>query len=214
MGLQPLPYIVKHARPLAAPGYPWSVALIEDFQTYTNKKLQKELLRMSRRANLALALGVSEWIAWTLHTITDTQETTDYIEALWAAIIDRGHLAKDEASTDGSGKDPARDPIFLVHDWLFIIYADCATDDPDRAEDTLPHVALARHIVEDREAFDEWLNITVARFVEHFPAGDERPLPRQSLDPTMPLDTSSLTEGLADFEATLKGAPNRFLREM
>ena len=193
---------------------PWDRQVFRSLEDYRSKNLQTALLKIAPHANLAYAIGVAEWVCRRLTSATDCGPTLDYIEGIWAAMVDRRYLAKKKMDyVKFTWTDGAVDAIRFVNNLLFLVYANCKGDNPDRTADTSQLVAVARHVLPDKRVFDQWATESLKRLTALF--GYEKELgpavPRQTLEPTLSYDPKRRIEYLDEFLKGLSPDRNPFL---
>ena len=66
---------------------PWPSRL-----SFVDARLKNKINELTSRGILSIAIGSAEWIAWRFHRLTQDPIFFKFIEAAWAAIIDRRYL--------------------------------------------------------------------------------------------------------------------------
>jgi hypothetical protein len=170
---------------------------------------------LSDRANFALAVGCTEWIVHRFHRFTgeDFSFPLDFLEALWAGVIDTRYMhAWEPEREEWSG--PVCGPMLLA-----VLYAQGAAREassqagPGEAVQYLSR--LAELVLPQPGQFLTWRDRTLDQLAVQFPfnhrdsVGD--PVPRQALEQGAAFDMHSIEPLIQSFVAALDPGQNMFL---
>jgi hypothetical protein len=198
------------------PTYEWSERTYEKLDGYKSSNLKTVLVQMTGRANLAFALGAAEWVSRRLERFTDCKPLLDYSEAVWATMIDRRYLAREQMpDVEYTWDDRAKDIVMFVGNRLTLAYYDCWSLDSDRIGDTAHLVAAARHVLPDKKRFDDWSKKVLSRLVAIYPATGTvgSPVPREVLEIEQEFAAEKTVDYLNGFLRGLSPAANPFLAQ-
>lgn len=199
----------------------------EDFVRPAPDGLLTRLAPVSLRAKLAVAIGMYEWIVYRYQGLTSDSLPFDLAEGAWCANVNRTYMEYLElARRDWLG--PIRGPIWCAVTWLLpaLYFSD---DEPEEWESGALYLSrLALHVVPDPDAFERWLDVTVARVASLYTVAppdkfedlfgereEDRRGPlvaREVLDPAFPYREEDSERLVADFLATVDYRTNRLLR--
>jgi hypothetical protein len=189
----------------------------EAAEEYKSGNLKSVLRQMCGHANLAFALGTAEWTCRRLERLTDCRPVLDYVEAVWAAMIDPRYLARKRISdrVEYSWTDAAKDAATFVGNRLTLAYFDCKALDSDRFRDTIQLVAVARHVLPEKKQFEGWSKQVLNRLVALYPKdeGVGSPLPREVLEVDTEYDPEQRAFYLNRFLQRLSPSSNPFLAD-
>lgn len=208
---------MRAADPARLPvNYEWSADVVTRIEEYKNQRLRRIIVGLSRMANIAVALGVAEWIAWRFHGLhSGSSETLDYIEAQWVWMIDPRYLAKQVVDDYDLLGDRIEGALGFASSLLFEVIVYSETDDPDRAGKTGQLTALARHVIPCLENFETWLIDCLKRLAALYPYDGgpsvEKAIPRSILDPEFEYDAALRIKYFNDFLEKVAPEDNAFL---
>lgn len=214
-----IPGYIKNSGIVGLPAnYSWDKDVVTKIQDYSNNRVQKLVLECSLMANIAIGLGVTEWIAWRLNNIsTRSQETLDFIEAYWVWMIDRRYLARDEIKARDLFENPADGALNLANSMLYSVITRSLTDNPVRGNRTARLTALARHTITNVEAFDNWFTFCLKRLVNLYPQDGgpsvNKAIPHQLLDPDFEYENNKRIKCFKSFLNNISPERNPFLVE-
>jgi hypothetical protein len=216
MALSPLPFMTLRDIDATPPHYEWSEQVYEKLEKYRSTNLKRVLLQMSGHADLAFAAGVAEWVCRRLEGFANCRPILNYLEAIWAAMIDPRYLGKKRiGDVVYTWTDPASDVAMVTGHLSVLSYFDCKALDPDRFADTAQLVAVARHALPDKAPFESWAEQTLARLRSLFPSsqGLGPPVPRNAIDIDSDFDSNRMPTYLNSFLEQLSPAANEFLAD-
>ncbi|MCX7888214.1 MAG: hypothetical protein N2422_00605 [Rhodobacteraceae bacterium] len=185
--------------PVDAPvDYEWNDWDALAYFDYADTDLFARLERLTGKANIALALAVCEWILRRFAGIEPLEDASEYVEAGWAALLDpeySGWIELDYEDNPGPVLRPQVIVMGIVNDAFYE-----NDDDPEMAWRPCYAVNLARYVLPDGTAFEDWLESGISR-LERFHTweieghGDDlfaeeiyqgRPVAREIFDATFP----------------------------
>jgi hypothetical protein len=216
MSLKALEVIDRALVSEAPISYEWDRPVFRKLNGYKSENLKRVLLEMSAFANLAFALGVTEWISRRLEGFTDCKAILDYSEGVWASMIDRRYLQREETDdVEYTWADPARDVIMYATNRICLAYYHCWGLDPDRLSDIMQLVAAARHVLADKKPFEVWTKQVLSRLVADYPTteGVGAPVPREVLEVDQQYEPQNASLYLTKFLQGLVPAENAFLAD-
>src|SRR3954468_22133595 len=117
MALSPPNYIVSGVQ--TAPfQYEWDDDNAEDIYLRPDSRLDAKLHQIADRAEVALTLGIAEWIAWRFREACPDPILLQFIEAVWAGIIDWRYISGAEGLSKKNWHGPVRGPIRVTFNQL------------------------------------------------------------------------------------------------
>jgi hypothetical protein len=184
-----------------------------------NRKIEKQLQPVCYRGVLAISLGCAEWIAWRMVKNSSEQVLFQYIEALWAGIVDWRYvrdpysIGKKLDWSDWQG--PIRGPLFGALLRLAKI-ADLTKRRYFASPEASTIVQLALHVIPNQKPFKEWFKSTFDRIRNIYPYSkiDEigPPMPKEVLDPGIDYNPDLANDFISKFLQQLDFKQNPFLR--
>jgi hypothetical protein len=196
-------------------------------QSYFNYAVTAELERLkgiTGRGNIALMLAVCEWIEARFRPHGLDPEVSDYIDAGWAALIDRSYstwVHLDFEAWQGALRGPQLIAIGIINEAYFE-----SDDNPEMAWRACYALNLARHVLPAPSPFEPWLGAVISR-LETFHSwaiegrGEEdifasevyqgRLVSRDLFDPAKPYDPRIASRQLSELLARIDRT-NPFLR--
>jgi hypothetical protein len=179
-------------------------------------KLEAQLYETSFRGILGIAAGVAEWIAWRFDGLGNCQPTFQFIEAVWAGQIDPDYTIRWEWPTGVKVEGPIERPLAHANGLLGTIFGLFTILENGICQETVYLTQLARYVVPNKSAFDNWSKTILARLAQSHPHddADERgPLiARQIVDPDFDYQPEQTTDLVRDFLAGLDYKNNPYLR--
>src|SRR5262245_117685 len=122
--------------------FPWDDWNVQDAYLPPDPELLERLAKLSRSAQTGLAIATAEWLGYRLNSVEDDPNPPDFLEACWAASIDRAYMEYVETD-DSVWRGPLRSPMnlamMILLDLLFVY---------DPSETVVPHPAWLSNIVE------------------------------------------------------------------
>jgi hypothetical protein len=199
----------------------------EDFQTSADTVIER-VKHACVRSQVAIVIGMYEWTLGRFRTLSDDPTPFQIAEAAWCGNIDRRYMEYWEFDRK-RWIGPIRGPLWCAMTWLIPAVL-AGEDEPEELESGVSYLyRLAMHILPAQHHFVDWLEPTLSRMTELFPAGPEDPLedlfkereeerrglliPREALDPSVPFE-SSMTNALIDqFLRGVDYRTNPFLKD-
>lgn len=173
---------------------------------------------ISLRGVLAIAAGISEWIAWRLEGLAPTRDTLLFIEAVWAGDIAPEYTIGWDWEREPPFKGPAQRPLFHTCELLLEVFNSCDAAGAGSASQWSVYLTyLARHVLPDSKPFDDWLTATLDRLAKLCPRNDQQPIgdpvPREAVNVDRPFDAAEIPHLLDTFLKGLDPDDNRYLRK-
>jgi len=176
----------------------------------------------SERAKLAFGAATAEWIAWRLDGAADVGDLLQFLEGLWAAVIDYRYFqeVKHAAPENGGDLDHL---LFKVWQTANALARLCPRG-KGKPMDCVALSVLARHVLPRpaQPALKDWLaRVTTDLLPAHWPMDEEikdaaarqgPPVPREAFDPAFAYDPARDRELLDAFLRGLDPAKNPYLR--
>ncbi len=195
--------------------FTWDDQQYERAYTPLDKVERARLERLSQRAILAFAVSCAEWIFHRFRPVSSPPFLDDYVEAMWAAVVDARYANYYLEPRGDEWQGPDRKPIAVT----LMLLADTTTrvendDHPDIGALSLAN--LAAHVMPDPTPFQEWKERVMARLERRFPLNprDTRgePVPREALDPDFDFQPEMAPALIGAFLKRLDYEANPFLR--
>jgi len=195
--------------------YQWDDSTFDDVCLRPDERLGKRIHQIGDRAEVALALGFAEWLAWRISRYDDTRVLLQFIEAVWVGIVDWRYISASEGLDEEDSQGPVRGPICAAFNQLLEVVHLIETE-----QFAYPEIVclsrIAEHVLRNPKSFKEWRQSTIERMIECHPKtapafwGD--PVPRQILDPTFDYDPNTAPRLIDEFLRSVDYSSNPFLR--
>jgi hypothetical protein len=183
-------------------------------------KISGGIYACTNQAYLAFSAALVEWIVWRLEGHGDIRQMLDFVESLWAAVIDPRYAKQFEP--------PRGDDAFAMicnEAWRSANAQrfKLAEDDADFSL-CVELCMLALHVIPatKKALLNMWVKDALGRLSKLYavPEVDEdnrercngAPIPRQVMDTTRPFDPAETPRLLSEFLAGLDPTRNRYLR--
>jgi hypothetical protein len=147
--------------------------------------LSERACELSQRGRMALVNGIAEWVAYRFKSLLGTNDPFDFLEAAWAGEVDRRYLLPfdvDDPEWSGPVKGVVRRALEVTQDCV-----DLGWQNGETARLLVRITNLARYVLPQTEAFDEWLIFAVAKTKTVSPSSSTdflgAAVARESLDP-------------------------------
>ena len=186
-----------------------------------DKQLVARLKRISQRATLAFACGITEWIIFRFSRLFAEAEPWNFLEAAWAMVVHRRYSGYGVPnwqfySQKNWERGPVKGPIRNALVYLEIAFEQLSSEyrtDPAMLTATLS--TLANYVLTDPAPYQQWSAAVLDRLEALYPRNPNDKLgdvvPREALDPGHPF-TLEETEVLVNrFLGSLNPPENRFL---
>lgn len=206
--------------------YSWDDWDVHQYFRPGDESLADRMLKVSHRGRTALAIAIGEWIVHRFHRVSGDRHAlcSDYIEALWAWIID-WRYAIPFRPDDSEWQGPVLGALELV-----MVIANDGFESTEEQGDTELCPAwmsqLACHVLPTTREFLEWREQVVQRLEQHYPweydeddlflEGEFRgePVPRELFDVSRPFDPADADGYLKVFLGRLAAGGNPFVRTL
>ena len=129
---------------------------------------------LSTRAQLALCVGLYEWVRWRFESLHTDPRPGLFAEAAWCATLDPRYMVWFELDRD-EWTGPIRGPLWCAITWLqpAVTRGD---EEPEQIADALQYLSrLALHVAADPGRVDAWLRGVLTRLAMLFPAQPDDP---------------------------------------
>ncbi len=213
--------------------YKWESGGGSQYYDRISVKIKQPMQDMSPRALLALSAGISEWILWRLHNFTTFPDPYQFVEAIWAGVVDFRYAVSDWSTTSHLDLltpelEPQIDMALLLSEALR------DTENRSNRGDTGCYLAfLSQHIVGNNKDYKTWLKFCFSRLNKLYPKNPETrkyhlaashtvedkenydwgvPVPREALDPDFDFKPEMAEELINNYLQKLDYTTNRFLR--
>lgn len=194
---------------------------VYDAYGHDNPRLENKLAKASDRGVVAFSAMVAEWIAWRLSKHSGDPILLNYIEAMWAAVIDWEYI--------DFNNNPEEELNWK--DWEGLVLRPlCATTrrlgrtmnsvmtDQSILYEAVTLTNLLELITPDIKVFRKWRNWAIDRLIEATPRNEEKnehlgtPVPREILDPTFSYKPEMKSNLLDSYLKNLDYKKNPYLR--
>ena len=199
----------------------------EDFQASSDAIIQS-VQTLCVRAQVALVIGMYEWTIGRFHALSDDPTPFQIAEAAWCGNVDRRYMEYWEFNRK-QWIGPVRGPLWGAMTWLIPAVL-AGEDDPEELESGISYLyRLTMHILPDQQPFITWLELTLSRLRELFPAPPDAPfedlfkereeerrgplVPREALDPSVPFEPSLSNSLIDQFIRNTDYRTNPFLKD-
>lgn len=185
-----------------------------------NPRFERQLVKISDRGILAFSAGTAEWIAWRVGRYNNDPLLFNYVEAVWAAIVDWKYVDPKNNPEDKlewyDFDEPIKKPICAAAMKLGqTVYL--ASTEQGCVSEAVSMANLLEFIISNKRAFSEWRNWAIDQLKKLTPRISEEdclgvPVPREALDPGFDFKPE-MTEKLIDKYLTgLDYKKNPYLR--
>jgi hypothetical protein len=212
-----LPRYVKEA-PITDPRilYRWEDWDVDQYLDEPDEALVKWLEPLCHRANVALAIGMTEWLVRRFSRLGDDCAPLLIIEAAWAQLINRRYSEFIELN-DEDWQGPIRRPMQLALESVQEILVACFDDD-DTAEETASVSKLVLHILPVSDGFTAWRTGVIARLSRFYTKHEDDPvgpvIPREALDLSVDFTPGMTNDLITRFLTGLSPATNGWLNSI
>jgi hypothetical protein len=178
--------------------------------------------KTTERVKLAFGAAAAEWVVWRLDGITDVIDILQFIEAIWAAIIDYRY-AREIPHKKPADEDPLRYILFVTWRDVNALFLRCQEGDGN-PDDCVQLSLLARHVLPKKHhgALKDWLTVILQERVKTLWPMDPdiedpvirqgSPVPREVFNPDFDFDPGRSTDLLQAFLEGLDYTANPYLR--
>ena len=136
----------------------WDDRKIDELFIYDPGEIVKKIILLSKRAQLAIAISVFEWIAWRLYVFNkmDCYIPFKIAEAAWCGMVDERYAEYTEFRKE-KWMGPVEGPLWCGISWLMpmIHFEEKGVEEFFDGIFNLPRLAM--HILPCPEIFENWL---------------------------------------------------------
>ena len=182
-------------------------------------RLEVRISKLSFRATVALAAGFAEWVAWRMSKHSDDQMLFNYIEAIWAAVVDWHYIEpKDNPEENllwANWQGPVRGPMCATASVLSEA-VNSAMDEEPASPEAVRLSNLVEHVIPNVKSFRKWRNQAIDRLTKLYPVDDNEPtgipVPKEVLDPSFDFKPEISTKLIDRYLKSLDYRKNPYLR--
>ena len=204
--------------------FDWDEWNVKEYYLAVEDPLFDRIDRLTTRAGIGLAIACGEWVCHRFSALSSDPDPLLFLEAAWAGNIHIAYCRYTE-NADNEWRGVIRGPLnmtmTIVNDGLF-----CLEEEPSGGLRAAWMHKLARHVLPQLDAFDEWFEAIVTRLEQHYlkvdhpdQSGlfDDSPdlgprVPREAYDPDHPFDPTQTAPALDAFLSRLTPDRNPYLR--
>ena len=221
-------YIIDAGVDSSVVDYVWDDTRTSSDFEYDCGDLIERLKSVSLRGNIALGIGIYEWIIGRYQFLSDDPIPFQLAESAWCANIKKEYGEYIELNR-GSYTGPVRSPLWGAVTWLLpmVYFSDEEEYEWQSGIDYL--VRLAMHVLPEPEIFERWLGAVADRLIDMYPAPEDDPfedlfgneheeerrgplVAREALDPSFDYSPEQVPALLDRFLRGVDHASNPFLR--
>jgi hypothetical protein len=207
---------IAAAEGLGAPAqFAWDDKFPARNYTRDDTKLENHVADVTRRGIVALTAGCAEWVVARFRGLSQDPVPDQFIEAVWAGIVDWRHLRLDNRPEAGRDAGPIRGPLYAMIRILHKSAQQASLLKPN-AYETVCMSNLAQLVLPEPGPFKKWRDGALKRLVQFYPRSEVDPLgpplPREILDLTLDYKPENDDELIARFLTGLDPSRNPFLR--
>jgi hypothetical protein len=213
-----MPDYIQRANATGPITHTWNEDLFYGFNA--DQRLANRIRPICPLGTVALAAGFAEWVAWRFRPYFEELVLLQYVEAVWAGIIDWKYLrprndvaAAPDYLDDWQGA--VRGPIIMTFNFLDEVIE--GAKQPMTAGGSCASLGqLTEYVMPEPDLFKEWRRFAIGRLSALYPRqGDTDPgppMPREVLDPALDYRPDMAVELMRGFLQKLDPAQNPFLR--
>lgn len=185
-----------------------------------NPRFENKLVKISDRGVVAFSAGIAEWIAWRLIKHTNDPMLFNYIEAVWAAIVDWTYMDPKNNPEDKLEWDDFDGPILeplcaatmKMGEIIFLV-----SDEQPITDDGVSMANLLEFVLPNTKSFREWRNWAIEQLRRLTPRISEDdslgvPVPREALDPQFDFKPDMTAKLIDSYLKTLDYKKNPYLQ--
>jgi hypothetical protein len=218
-----MPDPIRQAHVAGAPmQYPWDLD-VSDAIAYArddeHQRLRRALWQTELRWAFGLLLATAEWVAWRYDGMVPLDDPLLRIEAGNAGLADPRYASIPEPGDDfPDDMQDAHGPLMLLRmlisdAWQAYVVADTAV-----YEHALSMAVLARHVLPNGKAFENWLSGTLARCARFAPRSklppEQQPAVARSFyfEGSAPWDAEAARHSTSSYLRALRPEHNPYLK--
>ena len=148
------------------PEFEWDEWAVDSYFTEIDPSVLTRATALTPNANFALCCACGYWIADRFKALDPSGEAGDFLELAAASSYGAPqfeYFELDQSAWHGPVRGPQAVMITIVIDALY-----CLADDPEPATRTAYLHALANHVIEPAEVFNQWFNAALDRLETHY----------------------------------------------
>lgn len=213
-----MPSYIQRAKILDTPiRYAWDAKSFYKF--LGDERLANRIAKISLKGIAGLSAGFAEWVAWRLDSHFQDPILLNYVEAVWAGVIDWRYL-RERTSVQGA-------PYYLK-DWQGVVRGPVIATFNEVDEILLGvkqtmgvdmscscFAQLTEYVMPDKKPFKDWRRFAIGRLSQLYPYNRKDPfgpaIPREILDPDIDYKPEMAGAFLANFLQRLDPKQNPFL---
>ncbi|MCG8572132.1 MAG: hypothetical protein MJB14_18525 [Spirochaetes bacterium] len=160
-----------------------------------DKSFEKRMQTLTRRANLAFAIGCLEWIVYRFKGLFKEEAPDQYLEAAWASVVDYRYVLPWELNYEywsGPILGSLSLGITIVIDTCMKVYQVYDVDremNADPSTEAAELESLTRRLLNDIRPFEKWRDIVVQRLEKVYKRD-----PSDFLGPLVPPDVVDIDQ--------------------
>ncbi|WP_280152280.1 hypothetical protein [Piscinibacter sp. XHJ-5] len=172
MALSIPPHIANANVAGAAARYKWNSEIGLKFYAAKdqNVRLYKAVDEADFRSKFGLGVAITEWIVWRFQGLADVSDALRRVEAAWAAMTTpRAATGLKLVMSHDDDREPVAGALELALCNLGDLVQEYAEGSIYLAEIVVKQAMLARHLMPDKKAFDDWLAAIVRQMAQSRP---------------------------------------------
>lgn len=178
-----------------------------------SEETQTALSHLSDRAQIAYSIGCAEWVIWRFEGLSGELRPYEILEASWAGEMSADLVAPPQLN-HREWEGPIRGPMDLA--LVTILNAFYSSESGNAQEDAAFAERISLHVLAEKEPFHHWRAQVLDRLERFFPRDVDNPIgkavPREALDPTLPMSEESRGKLVNLFFENLDVTANPLLR--
>jgi hypothetical protein len=180
-----------------------------------DEALEARLARVSDRAQIAFSIACAEWVVYRFRGFYSDKRLYEFIESAWASEMSSDYVMPPRVGSD-EWLGPVKGPLDLA--FITVINTFYSTEDAAGEVDAAFASKLPLHVLPDDAPFIFWMEQVLNRLEKFFPRNDHEPLgmpvPREAMDPTVPIQSETMVEQIKSFFSNLDEIANPLLRRI
>jgi hypothetical protein len=176
--------------------FTWDDWKASELFTYNSDAVAEKLMKLEPRAQVAMGVGIYEWIVWRFRRVTDDPLPYQLAEAAWLGVANPFYMSYVELERR-EWMGPIRGALWCAVTWMvpMVFYKQKGEEELESGLRYLPRLAV--HVLPDPRLFEEWINFASNRLLYLYQAKkndlfddlfalddhDDVVIPREALDP-------------------------------
>ena len=132
--------------------------------TYNSDEIAGKLLNLVPRAQIAMGIGIYEWIVWRFRKVTDELLPYHLAEAAWLGVANPFHMTYVELERK-EWMGPVRGPLWCAVTWMVPMVFHRQMDEGELESGLRYLPRLAMHVLPDARPFEEWIHFVSNRLL-------------------------------------------------